>query len=701
MSKQDQLSKVAVSNAAGECTLKPGFSHCPNALRRHAQTADLPDHPTAAPVLGLQRAKGLTVVHTSLNVAVASCALLLLSGCSGAPFLTTTSTDSVSGAAISGKVHGGQNPIVGARVYLYAANTTGYGNASLSLLTSATGNPADSNGNYYVTTGSGGNFSITGDYTCPSTASQLYLYAIGGNPGAGANSAAGLLAALGTCPASGKLSSSLSVFVDEVSTIATTYSIAGYATDATHVSSSGTALAQTGIANAFLNVTNLETLSTGLALETTPAGNSTVPRTTINTLANILASCVNSTGPGSTACSTLFADAESGGSTGTAATDTATAAINMAHNPGANLAALYALSTAASPFTPALTAVPNDFTLGLSFTGGHISNPVGIAIDASGDAWIANFGTDAVTELSSSGSILSGANGYSGPGLDEPAMIAIDNSGNAWTQNTTTNSIIKLSSSGSVLSGTNGFTGGGLNYPYGIAIDASSNAWVANSVGNSASEFSNSGATISPSTGYTGGGLNDPVTVAIDGSGNVWIPNFSTSSVTELSSKGSILSGVSGFTGGGLSEPSHIAIDGFGNVWITDIGSNTVTKLSNSGSALSGTGGYSGGGLNGPCCIAIDGSGNAWISNRLGYSVTELSSSGSAISGSNGYTGAGLQNGPEDIAIDGSGNVWVSDVDGDNVFELIGAATPVITPICAGLPTTPTVNGTSNLGTRP
>jgi hypothetical protein len=35
------------------------------------------------------------------------------------------------------------------------------------------------------------------------------------------------------------------------------------------------------------------------------------------------------------------------------------------------------------------------------------------------------------------------------------------------------------------------------------------------------------------------------------------------------------------------------------------------------------------------------------------------------------------------------------------VLEFIGAATPVITPIAAGLPSAPTANGTSNLGTRP
>jgi len=97
--------------------------------------------------------------------------------------------------------------------------------------------------------------------------------------------------------------------------------------------------------------------------------------------------------------------------------------------------------------------------------------------------------------------------------------------------------------------------------------------------------------------------------------------------------------------------------------------------------------------------LAIDGSGNAWIANWSSVNVTELSSSGSILSGASGYTGGGLDS-PISVAIDGSGNVWVGSSQ-VTLNELIGVATPVITPICAGLPATPTADGTSKLGTRP
>jgi len=114
------------------------------------------------------------------------CGLLGLAGCSVSSYNGLTSAGATqasggsAGARLSGAVHGGQQPVVGAHVYLFAANTTGYGgagiaassgNASLSLLTSGAGTTLDSSGgattgDYFVTTDASGNFSITGDYTC-------------------------------------------------------------------------------------------------------------------------------------------------------------------------------------------------------------------------------------------------------------------------------------------------------------------------------------------------------------------------------------------------------------------------------------------------------------------------------------------------------------------------------------------------------
>ena len=104
--------------------------------------------------------------------------------------------------------------------------------------------------------------------------------------------------------------------------------------------------------------------------------------------------------------------------------------------------------------------------------------------------------------------------------------------------------------------------------------------------------------------------------------------------------------------------------------------------------------------MNGPAGIAIDGAGNAWMPNYRANTVTKLSSAGIILSGTGFYTGGGL-NEPNAIAIDSSGNVWTTNQAGSSVTELVGLATPVITPIVAGLPVVPTPDGSSNLGTRP
>jgi len=629
------------------------------------------------------------------SVAALTFLTLTLTGCAVAP---TAAPTVVQGAAIQGKVHGGQQPISGAHVYLLAANTTGYGgagiapttlNASVSLLNPADpGVYSDSVGAYVLTSSTGG-FSITGDYAC-TPGQQVYLYGLGGNPGAGINSASGLMAILGSCPTAGNfLAATPYVSINEISTIAAAYAFAGFATDATHVSSSGTAVAQSGIANAFLNAGNLANISTGAALATTPAGNGTVPQNEILTLANILATCVNSndatsgtTPTFSANCSTLFGYTLSGGTIGTTPTDTASAAINIAHNPGANVDALFALPTPTAPFAVSGTYTqPNDWTIGIIFFGSGLYAPWSIAIDGSGNAWIADPGGPSgsnVSEFSSTGTAISPSNGYTGGGLDDPLSIAIDASGNAWV----------------------------VNGSYSVGCIPPNPATCKTVYDNSLSKFSSTGTAISPSTGYTGGGLNAPYSIAIDGSGNTWIANIDGASVSKFSTTGTALSSSSGYTGAGLDSPKSIAIDSSGNAWIANDNGNNVSNFSSTGTAISPSTGYTGGGLEFPYAIAIDGSGNAWIANfygdgtYYGNSVSNFSSTGTAISPPTGYTGGGLSN-PSSIAIDGSGNAWIADYYNSRVSEIIGVAAPVITPICAGLPATPTADGSSLLGTRP
>jgi hypothetical protein len=648
-----------------------------------------------------------------LPVSLISSSLLcgVLTGCSFTPGAAPTAE---SGAAITGKVQGGQQAIVGAHLYLLAANTSGYGAASSSLLTAGPGRTQDTsggptNGFFYVTTSALGVFSITGDYTCTAN-TQVYLYSLGGDAGSGANSAAGLMAALGNCPATGTfVLTTPFILMNEVSTVAAAYSIAGFATDATHVSSSGTTLAQTGIANAFATAANLETLATGNALATTPAGNGTVPQSEINTLANILAGCVNSTGSTSSACGTLFSNAESAGSTGTPPTDTATAAINIAHNPGANVANLYALATPVTQFAPALTGQPYDFTIALSFTGGGLNDPNSIAVDGAGNVWTANLGNTTVSQFNGvTGAAISPAGGYTGNGLTQPFSLALDPSGNAWVLNmylSSPPSHVSVFAPGGAAYAGSPFSGGGLSTqnsinatsPRDVAFDANGNAWFANLSGTATELNGLTGAAISPSTGFPiGTSTNSESGVAIDNAGHVWISGMNGNVLYEMAVSNGALLGSSAYTAGGLEQPYSIAIDASNDIWLPNnydpnsLVGNTVSKFTSVTSGVA----ISGGGILGPYGVAIDGGGNVWVANGIqsgGASnpgVSELNNSGGAISPATGYTSSATLGAPSDVAVDSSGNVWVPNAftpvtyaNGNNIVEFVGAAVPVVTPI--------------------
>ena len=78
-----------------------------------------------------------------------------------------------------------------------------------------------------------------------------------------------------------------------------------------------------------------------------------------------------------------------------------------------------------------------------------------------------------------------------------------------------------------------------------------------------------------------------------------------------------------------------------------------------------------------------DAAGNAWVTNQNGNSVVALNSSGGLV-GSYAPSGSNF-NSPHGIAIDGSSNVWVMNGGNNSVTEIVGAATPVVTPMIANL----------------
>jgi sugar lactone lactonase YvrE len=195
---------------------------------------------------------------------------------------------------------------------------------------------------------------------------------------------------------------------------------------------------------------------------------------------------------------------------------------------------------------------------GLAISAG-LRYPAGLAVDASGALYIADSGNYAVRKVTTDGNITTvagtGTGGYSGDNgiarsarLSSPEGLALDASGNLYIADTFNHRIRKVSLGGIITTvagtGTAGFFGDGgsaisaeLNTPRGIVVDASGNLYIADSLNHRIRMVSTSGiiSTVAGTgtAGYLGDGgpansaeLNTPYGIALDASGDLYIADF-------------------------------------------------------------------------------------------------------------------------------------------------------------------------------
>ncbi len=675
---------------------------------------------------------------------------LLLSGCGIGKVNSTAPALSGNANVMHGRVRGGQPPVTGAVISLYAASTTGYpGTTGFTAPTELI--------QTLVTTDQNGDFSISNDYTCPVGDAEVYLTATGGNPGltSGTNNASlVLMAALGSCDNLLANAANTFINVDEVSTVAAAYALAPFA--APYASSHNIAVATSptntqGLINAMATVNNLVDLGSGSALSITPyyatntvpyLNSSTAPQARINTLANILASCVNSDGTGS-ACSNLFTAAKP--PNGTEPIDTLQAILDIAQNPGNNVSTLFGLSGSFVNFQPALTTAPGDWQLALTFSGaglgispaesgvGSIANDQ-MAIDATGNILVTASGTSAangsagfVAKFNNLGVPLTPAttqptptsvafggaptgSGNNSLGIPVPGPMAIDQSGDAWigaSGATDLNAFTPTLTPAFPSPITNGPLNG-LQY---IAIDIAGNVWTAGIPGSGAlGEYSSGGVLLSPAGGYTGGGvygpgyygtINQPT---FDSTGNLWASDSDFGDLYLVSDAGGqLLNDYSGTLNAAGYVATPLVAGASGNIFACPQGpatldvfnASSLTGPTNSYSITAETPASRGCGLQ----MSVDGLGNIWVLSNV---LDEFSSTGVLLSPPAGYTATSTGEAPTftngstslgtQAAVDGSGNIWIlnnstgsANIQSNALVEIVGAAAPVATPISAAL----------------
>ena len=368
---------------------------------------------------------------------------------------------------------------------------------------------------------------------------------------------------------------------------------------------------------------------------------------------------------------------------------------------------------------------------GAAATAAQLNNPYNVALDGSGNLYIADTSNHRIRKVDSSGNISTvagtGMRGFGGDGaaataaqLNFPRGVALDGAGNLYIADRLNNRIRKVDSSGNISTvagnGTRSFGGDGaaateaqLNLPNGVALDGSGNLYIADTSNHRIRKVDSSGniSTVAGSgtAGFGGDGgsatdtaarLNNPNGVALDGAGNLYIADTWNRRIRTVDSSGNI----STVAGGGsslangimattarLNFPNRVAVDGSGNLYIADTNNHRIRKADSSGNistvAGNGTSSFGGDGgaataaqLKNPRGVALDGSGNLYIADTSNDRIRKVDSSGNISTvaggsiGDGGAAGGAQLNNPRGVALDGSGNLYIADTDNDRIRKV-------------------------------
>ena len=252
--------------------------------------------------------------------------------------------------------------------------------------------------------------------------------------------------------------------------------------------------------------------------------------------------------------------------------------------------------------------------------------------------------------------------------LSQPGGVALDSSGNVYIADSTNNRIVKVNPQDSAsllpITGLNP----ALSNPQGIAVNSAGTLYIADPMNNRIVEVSSSGGSASVlGTGTVS--LSGPSGVAVDALGNIFVADTGHNRVIEVTVGGKASELTTSLMT--LSSPDGLAVDTSGNLYIADSGNNRIVKAMPGGAAsvLSITGLATP--LSGPRGVGVDTAANVYILDTGNNRVVRVTPEGA---GSELTTDPLPLSEPHGIAVDVFGTVYIADTAASQVVTLSTSA---------------------------
>ena len=370
----------------------------------------------------------------------------------------------------------------------------------------------------------------------------------------------------------------------------------------------------------------------------------------------------------------------------------------------------------------------------------RFNSPSGVAVDSSGNIYVADSGNDTIRMITPAGVVttLAGSAGQAGSvngtnsaaRFNTPSGVTVDSSGTLYVADTGNNMIRSITAAGEVAtlagSGIAGSANGTnssarFNAPSGVAVDSSGNVYVADTDNDTIRKVTPDGVvtTLAGSAGKAGSAngtnsvarFNTPFGVAVDSSGNIYVADTDNDTIRKITPAGAVttLAGKAATFGSAdgtnnaarFYQPHGVAADSTGKVYVADYYNFAIRKITQAAvvTTLAGLpaafGGNDGLGsvarFDSPSGVAVDTSNNVYVADTFTMTIRKITPAGAvttlaglgAAPGTNDGTGSAARfYDPNAVAVDSSGNLYVADTGNHTIRKITPAA--VVTTL-AGL----------------